>query len=522
MTQMSPNKGKAPLDRTETVRIATSVLARRIQQFSMTLIGRLMNPSIQRMESLLVNFPKIWKLEDKVVGDDLGQGLFQFNFEAEEEIQSVLLNGPYNFDGWMVSLVKWETIISSTYPSAINFWVKVTGIPMHLWEDATLRAIAKKVGILREIDEESRSFCVTVNGFNPLLFKLVVPFASGDEIIVSLEYEKLSDYCDHCYRLTHEMRGCPDLQKGSGEQAVEHQTDKRSGQRQHLQAKQGFYHNEGGWEKPRKFVKRALDFHNQDPSDGDLGHVNSRHHERFNGSVWGQKKQFTAGDSSGFGGQRGSHVLNGDFLGHAPSINLNRKGLGPVWPKPLYKAKQSVTEKRLQEEDNEEQMASKSQFGSVSGDVNHDGLVKDPVDPDFMVETDDLLEDGECPEGGNSVLVEADLGKEVEPILGKGTELQTTKDDIPSGAGNKHKGIERQDNVSQRGRSSEGGRQVKKGMVALPKPPAQREDPELELSGHWGGPDRELFGRFVEEISTRHFIFIRNEKMFFIFTKFSK
>ncbi|XP_010467667.1 PREDICTED: uncharacterized protein LOC104747689 [Camelina sativa] len=351
MAQMSLNKGKASLVRTETVRIASSILAQRIQQFSMTFIGRLMNPNVQRMESLLINLPKIWKMEDKVVGADLGQGLFQFNFEAEEELQTVLQNRPYHFDGWMVSLVKWEPIISSTYPSTINFWVKVTGIPMHLWEDETLRAIAKKVGILREIDEESGSFCVTVNGFNPLLFKLVVPFATGDEIIVSLEYEKLSGYCDHCSRLTHDMRGCPELQKGSGEQAVEQQMDKRGGQRQQLQPKQGGYHNEGGWEKPRKVVKRALDFHNQDPTVGDMGPVNSRHHERAFGPVWGQNKQSTAGQSSGSGGQRGSYA-SGDFLGQAPSVNINRKGLGPVWPKPLYRAKQQVTDQRLQEDEN--------------------------------------------------------------------------------------------------------------------------------------------------------------------------
>ncbi|XP_019091491.1 PREDICTED: uncharacterized protein LOC109128838 [Camelina sativa] len=231
MDQLLLNKGKALLVRTETVKIANSVLVQRIQQFSLTLIGRLMNPAIQRMDSLVVNLPMIWKIEDKVVGADLGQGLFQFNFDADEDLQSVLQNGPYHFDGWMISLVKWEPIISSTYPSAINFWVKVTGIPMHLWEVATLRAIGRKVGTICEIYEESGRFCVSVNGFNPLLFKLVVPFDTGDEIIVSLEYEKLMGFCEHCFRLTHEMKGCPELLKGSGDQVMENQSDKRGGLR---------------------------------------------------------------------------------------------------------------------------------------------------------------------------------------------------------------------------------------------------------------------------------------------------
>ncbi|KAG7548646.1 Reverse transcriptase domain [Arabidopsis suecica] len=173
MAQLALNKGKAAMVRTETVKISGALLSQRIQQFSLTLIGRLLNPSIQRMDSLVTNMPKIWKLEDKVVVADLGKGTFQFNFQSEEDLKGVLQNAPYHFDGWMVVLVRWEPIISSTYPSAINFWVKVSGIPMHLWEEATLEAVGKKVGLIREIDVDSRSFHVTVNGFNPLVFQMV-------------------------------------------------------------------------------------------------------------------------------------------------------------------------------------------------------------------------------------------------------------------------------------------------------------------------------------------------------------
>ncbi|CAL9222585.1 unnamed protein product, partial [Arabidopsis halleri] len=123
--------------------------------------GKAAMVSIQRMDSLVTNMPKIWKLEDKVVGADLGKGTFQFNFQSEEDLQGVLQNAPYHFDGWMVVLVRWEPIISSTYPSAINFWVKVSGIPMHLWEEATLEAVGKKVGLIREIDVDSGSFHAT-------------------------------------------------------------------------------------------------------------------------------------------------------------------------------------------------------------------------------------------------------------------------------------------------------------------------------------------------------------------------
>ncbi|CAL9240366.1 unnamed protein product [Arabidopsis halleri] len=51
--------------------------------------GKAAMVSIQRMDSLVTNMPKIWKLEDKVVGADAGKGTFQFNFRSEEDLQGV-------------------------------------------------------------------------------------------------------------------------------------------------------------------------------------------------------------------------------------------------------------------------------------------------------------------------------------------------------------------------------------------------------------------------------------------------
>lgn len=51
-----------------------------IKTFSKTLLGRCMNPEEQEMKALISNLPKIWKLEEKVVGTDLGFGKFQFDF----------------------------------------------------------------------------------------------------------------------------------------------------------------------------------------------------------------------------------------------------------------------------------------------------------------------------------------------------------------------------------------------------------------------------------------------------------
>ncbi|KAJ4868509.1 hypothetical protein Rs2_49942 [Raphanus sativus] len=78
-----------------------------IKSCSRILVGRCMNPPLQEMPALLSNLPKIWKLEDRVIGKDLGLGKFQFEFEKEEDMEGVLRHQPYHFDYWMIAVARW-------------------------------------------------------------------------------------------------------------------------------------------------------------------------------------------------------------------------------------------------------------------------------------------------------------------------------------------------------------------------------------------------------------------------------
>ncbi|EOA19135.1 hypothetical protein CARUB_v10007806mg [Capsella rubella] len=73
-----------------------------------TLIGRIMNPDVQSVGSLVLMMPRLWRLEGRVVGKDLGSGTFRFDFEREEDILEVMRTEPFNFNQWMVSIVSFS------------------------------------------------------------------------------------------------------------------------------------------------------------------------------------------------------------------------------------------------------------------------------------------------------------------------------------------------------------------------------------------------------------------------------
>lgn len=97
----------------------------------LTLIGRLTNPILQRTRAVIDFLPQVWNFEGIVEGRELGPEKFQMRFQAEDELERVLLKGPYHYKRWMLILQKWEPIISENFPSTISFWIRIHDIPLH-------------------------------------------------------------------------------------------------------------------------------------------------------------------------------------------------------------------------------------------------------------------------------------------------------------------------------------------------------------------------------------------------------
>lgn len=181
-----------------------------LRKHSLTLIGRVTNKTTQKVWSLIPFFTEHWKTEFKPVGSDLGNGMFQFQFELEADLLSVLEQRPYHYARWLIILQRWEPTVSPSFPSLIPFWIKVQGLPVHLWTEPTIKCIGSDIGIYEkaEITALTARMRVHVNGLLPLITKSVVEYPNGDEVPVTLVYERLDKHCTKCLRLDHELKEC--------------------------------------------------------------------------------------------------------------------------------------------------------------------------------------------------------------------------------------------------------------------------------------------------------------------------
>lgn len=109
----------------------------------------------------------------------------------------------------MLILQKWESIVSSTFPSVITFWVDIIGIPVHHCTEKTVSTIGKALGRLSGTEVKQPRVRVEINGLQPLEMSMEISLPSGEITVVDFVYEKLEKHCFACFSLSHEKRHCP-------------------------------------------------------------------------------------------------------------------------------------------------------------------------------------------------------------------------------------------------------------------------------------------------------------------------
>ena len=146
----NPSETRRQLDLTEEeiIRIPACDLTAASERFKRTLIGRVLHRRGRSVEAMIALLPRarIWNVEGRAREVNLGNGRFRFDFDKEEDLNMVLNKRPCHFDHWIFALERWEPSTSENFPNTIPFWIKITGVPVHFWNDDTFSEIAKALG----------------------------------------------------------------------------------------------------------------------------------------------------------------------------------------------------------------------------------------------------------------------------------------------------------------------------------------------------------------------------------------
>ena len=95
------------LDEEEPLTLPDSPRFRVYDQNSLSILGRLLNPDCQSMARMIEYMPTAWRVYDRVRGIALSKDRFQFIFQREEDLETVLKDRPWSYNHWAMALERW-------------------------------------------------------------------------------------------------------------------------------------------------------------------------------------------------------------------------------------------------------------------------------------------------------------------------------------------------------------------------------------------------------------------------------
>lgn len=160
----------------------------------------------------------VWRTKQDFEVSDLGENRVLFSFQIKEDLDRVLLQGPWSFDKYILLLHKLkvgETVSSLTFHEA-TFWVQIHGLPtLSQTRDAGL-SIGGILGKVEKVDVGDNGVnlgCflrirVTLDISQPLIRGRMVRMGGSDSRWVEFKYERLPVFCYLCGRLDHDEKEC--------------------------------------------------------------------------------------------------------------------------------------------------------------------------------------------------------------------------------------------------------------------------------------------------------------------------
>jgi len=112
----------------------------------------------------------------------------------------------------------------------IDQWIKITRLPLELWEEDTLKQLLQHVGNFIRVDDITLNrskgkyarVCLNIDITKPLRGSLFIPLPNNTQPLeVPISYEGLHEVCALCGSNAHALESCPETPKGPLEVIVE-------------------------------------------------------------------------------------------------------------------------------------------------------------------------------------------------------------------------------------------------------------------------------------------------------------
>ena len=184
----------------------------------LVIVGKFYTKRRVNLEAIGRALRSVWRTKQDFEVSDLGENRVLFSFQTKEDLDRVLLQGPWSFDKYILLLHKLkvgETVSSLTFHEA-SFWVQIHGLPTLSQTREAGLSIGGILGKVEKVDVGDNGVnlgCflrirVTLDISQPLIRGRMVRMEGSDSRWVEFKYERLPVFCYLCGRLDHDEKEC--------------------------------------------------------------------------------------------------------------------------------------------------------------------------------------------------------------------------------------------------------------------------------------------------------------------------
>ncbi|XP_075669675.1 uncharacterized protein LOC142639366 [Castanea sativa] len=169
----------------------------------------------------------VWRRKRDFEVSDMGENRVLFVFQEKEDLDRVLLQGPWSFDDKYILLLHelevGESVSTLTFQEA-TFWVQIHGLPtLSQTKEAGVR-IGGSLGKVEKVDVGDRGFSLgfylrireTLDISQPLSRGRIVRMGGSESRWVEFKYERLPVFCYLYGRIDHDEKKCIEWLRSAG------------------------------------------------------------------------------------------------------------------------------------------------------------------------------------------------------------------------------------------------------------------------------------------------------------------